>query len=242
MESICSVFSAPCEKSVLLLVSLGLSKLLCSWTSNHDRLLGIPASYWPFCIQAWAKLSSETSEHLSHTSFRTKQRCSVFLCAVDPMLSLRRLGSLLWCGFDPWTGNFCMLWMWWLKKQTKQNKNPPKLRKASLSLQLECRNHSPAPWRTFRACRRPCLRSGRQALIDPRTSSPFSPLFNPFHCPQGEVNYFSFCHSRFFRRDPVNIGWLIREKQRFYYYIQYTSLGRSLSEEWLSGWLERGLV
>ena len=27
----------------------------------------------------------------------------------DPELSLLRLGSLLWCGFDPWPGNALML-------------------------------------------------------------------------------------------------------------------------------------
>ena len=27
----------------------------------------------------------------------------------DPVLSLLWLGSLLWCGFNPWPGNFCML-------------------------------------------------------------------------------------------------------------------------------------
>ena len=26
----------------------------------------------------------------------------------DPVLSLQRLRSLLWCGFDPWPGNFCI--------------------------------------------------------------------------------------------------------------------------------------
>ena len=28
----------------------------------------------------------------------------------DPELSLPQLGLLLWHGFDPWPGNFCMLW------------------------------------------------------------------------------------------------------------------------------------
>ena len=28
----------------------------------------------------------------------------------DPALSLQRLGSLLWCGLDPWPGNFHMPW------------------------------------------------------------------------------------------------------------------------------------
>ena len=27
----------------------------------------------------------------------------------EPALSLQQLGSLLWHGFDPWPGNFCML-------------------------------------------------------------------------------------------------------------------------------------
>ena len=29
----------------------------------------------------------------------------------DPVLSLQRLGSLLWCGFDPWPWNFHMPWV-----------------------------------------------------------------------------------------------------------------------------------
>ena len=28
---------------------------------------------------------------------------------MDPVLSLQRLGMLLWCSFDPWSGNFHML-------------------------------------------------------------------------------------------------------------------------------------
>ena len=30
----------------------------------------------------------------------------------DLVLSLLRLRSLLWCVFDPWPWNLCMLWMW----------------------------------------------------------------------------------------------------------------------------------
>ena len=30
----------------------------------------------------------------------------------DPALSLLWLGSLLWHGFDPWCGNFCVLQAW----------------------------------------------------------------------------------------------------------------------------------
>ena len=29
----------------------------------------------------------------------------------DPVLPLQQLGSLLWCGFDPWPRNFCMPWL-----------------------------------------------------------------------------------------------------------------------------------
>ena len=35
----------------------------------------------------------------------------------DPVLSLQQLRSLLWHGFDPWPGNFCMLW---LRKKKKK--------------------------------------------------------------------------------------------------------------------------
>ena len=40
----------------------------------------------------------------------------------DPALSLLWFGSLLWCNFDPWPGNFCML-----RAQPKINK--PKKKK-----------------------------------------------------------------------------------------------------------------
>ena len=36
----------------------------------------------------------------------------------DSASSLQRLGSLLWRGFDPWPGNFQMLWVW--PKQTNK--------------------------------------------------------------------------------------------------------------------------
>ena len=29
--------------------------------------------------------------------------------------------SLLWLGFDPWPGNFCMPWMWPIKQTNKEN-------------------------------------------------------------------------------------------------------------------------
>ena len=35
----------------------------------------------------------------------------------DLVVSLLWLGSLLWCGLDPWPGNFHMPWAW------RQNKN-----------------------------------------------------------------------------------------------------------------------
>ena len=38
----------------------------------------------------------------------------------DPVLSLLWLGSLLWCRFDPWTRNFCILWAWPKKKKKKK--------------------------------------------------------------------------------------------------------------------------
>ena len=34
----------------------------------------------------------------------------------DPALSRKRLRSLLWHGFDPWTGNLYILWVWQKKK------------------------------------------------------------------------------------------------------------------------------
>ena len=38
----------------------------------------------------------------------------------DPALSLLGLGSLLWCGFHPWPGNFHMPWA--QPKRTKERK------------------------------------------------------------------------------------------------------------------------
>ena len=37
----------------------------------------------------------------------------------DLALSLQWLESLLWCSFDPWPGNFHMLWVWPKKKKIK---------------------------------------------------------------------------------------------------------------------------
>ena len=42
----------------------------------------------------------------------------------DPML------SLLWLWFHPWSGNFCILWVWQKKNKTQNNNSyhplPPK--------------------------------------------------------------------------------------------------------------------
>ena len=38
----------------------------------------------------------------------------------DPVLSLQLFGSLLWCGFDPRPGNFCMPWAWPPQKKKKR--------------------------------------------------------------------------------------------------------------------------
>ena len=40
----------------------------------------------------------------------------------DLALSLPRLGSLLWHGFDSWSGTFCMLLTWSKKKKKKKKK------------------------------------------------------------------------------------------------------------------------
>ena len=47
----------------------------------------------------------------------------------DLILSLFWLGTLLWCRFDPWTGNFCMLWAWPQKKKRKKERRKKKERK-----------------------------------------------------------------------------------------------------------------
>ena len=41
------------------------------------------------------------------------------LTVQDPALSLLRLGSLLWLGFDPWPGDFHMLRVWPEKKSSE---------------------------------------------------------------------------------------------------------------------------
>ena len=38
----------------------------------------------------------------------------------DPVLSLQHLGLLLWCGFSPWSGNFCKPWAWPTKKKKRR--------------------------------------------------------------------------------------------------------------------------
>ena len=45
----------------------------------------------------------------------------------DPALSQQWLESLLWCGFDPWPGNVCMLQV--QTKPNKQTKKQPKQNK-----------------------------------------------------------------------------------------------------------------
>ena len=42
----------------------------------------------------------------------------------DPVLSLQQLGLLLWCGFNPWPGNFHMPWV---QKKKKKKKFPGNL-------------------------------------------------------------------------------------------------------------------
>ena len=37
----------------------------------------------------------------------------------DPALSLQQLGLLMWCGFNSWSGNFCMSQAWPEKKKRK---------------------------------------------------------------------------------------------------------------------------
>ena len=37
-------------------------------------------------------------------------------------LSLQWLGLLLWCGFDPWPGNFHRPWAWQKKKKKRKEK------------------------------------------------------------------------------------------------------------------------
>ena len=49
----------------------------------------------------------------------------------DPALSLQWLRLLMWCRFDPWPGNFYMLWVW--PKKQKQKLNSEKLFSASTS-------------------------------------------------------------------------------------------------------------
>ena len=41
----------------------------------------------------------------------------------DPAFSLQQLGSLLWCGFDPWPRNIHLSKNWQKKKRNKEKKN-----------------------------------------------------------------------------------------------------------------------
>ena len=51
----------------------------------------------------------------------------------DLALSLLWLGSLMWCGFHPWPGNFCTLWEQ-PKKKKKRKKRKKKRRKHFLCM------------------------------------------------------------------------------------------------------------
>ena len=44
----------------------------------------------------------------------------------DPVLSLQQLGWLLWHKFNPWPGNFCMLWVLQKRKRKKERKRERK--------------------------------------------------------------------------------------------------------------------
>ena len=50
----------------------------------------------------------------------------------DPVLSLQQLGLLLWCGFDPWPGNFRMPWVW-LPPPEKSEKKHERIMVTALS-------------------------------------------------------------------------------------------------------------
>ena len=59
----------------------------------------------------------------------------VFLVASpvkDPALSLQQLRSLLWLGFSPRPGNFCILRAWPKRKQINHNQKKPKMRWRSI--------------------------------------------------------------------------------------------------------------
>ena len=43
----------------------------------------------------------------------------------EPALSLWQLGLLLWCRFDPLSGNFCQLQAWPKKEKKKKKKKKP---------------------------------------------------------------------------------------------------------------------
>ena len=49
------------------------------------------------------------------------------LAVKDPALSLLCLGSLQCCGFDPWPGNFCMLWQRPKKEKLENTKKREKI-------------------------------------------------------------------------------------------------------------------
>ena len=58
----------------------------------------------------WGALN-RNKQDLGMSSIFFKKRSSLMAQQVkDPVLSLLWLRSLLWSRFDPWLGNFCMLW------------------------------------------------------------------------------------------------------------------------------------
>ena len=68
------------------------------------------------------------------TSYIMKKECQSYLVAQglkDPALSLLCFGSLLWCRFNPWPGNFCMPGLWPKKMNDLTRKIPTKRSKES---------------------------------------------------------------------------------------------------------------
>ena len=72
------------------------------------------------------------------------------LVVKDLALSLLWLRSLLWWGFDPWPGNFCMPWAWQKKKKKKKKKRAEETAPGNKSKVESYPKGIPHFWQTFK--------------------------------------------------------------------------------------------
>ena len=134
--SLCGWASEPQRKNFFLSQTSFLPALLGSGAPPPGLRVGIPpghasprgadpatCKWFSFFVSVSVSFSSSPfpfSSSTSSTSFsslKSTVRSSLVAQRVkDSVLSLQWLVSLLWCGFNPWPGNFCMQRVWQEKK------------------------------------------------------------------------------------------------------------------------------